>query len=91
MIIFLLLLEMITSVRVAYTLSGFIQIQFYPDDIVWEAEDCICTSVCCQLNNPPWFIKNLPVVTTDDIELWLCTIGEPVFDDVLELIKLYVQ
>ena len=30
------------------------------------------TSTCCQFNNPPWFCKQLPQPTTDDIELRLC-------------------
>ncbi len=27
---------------------------------------------CCEFNNPPWFCKQLPQPTTDDIELRLC-------------------
>ena len=51
---------------------GFI---FYPNDILWDGQNCTSTSTCCQLNNPPWFTKNLPNATTDDIELRLCTIA----------------
>ena len=65
---------------------------FYPNDILWDGQNCISTSTCCQFNNPPWFTKNLPNVTTDDIELRLCTNYDPGFDDVaIELIELYVQ
>ena len=65
---------------------------FYPDDVLWDGQDCTANSTCCQLNNPPWFTKNLPTVTTDDIELRLCTSNLLACDDVpLELIELYIQ
>jgi hypothetical protein len=64
----------------------------YPDDILWDGQNCISTSTCCQLNNPPWFTKNLTNATTDDIELRICTDSSPTYDDVpIELIELYVQ
>ena len=68
------------------------QYVFYPNDVLWDGQDCISTSTCCQLNNPPWFLKELPTVTADDIELRLCTDSNPGYDDVpIELIELYVQ
>ena len=64
----------------------------YPDDVLWDGQNCTSTSTCCQLNNPPWFRKSLPRATTDDIELRICATGFPETDDVpLELIELYVQ
>ena len=63
----------------------------YPDDILWDGQDCTSTSTCCQFNNPPWFTKNLTNTTTDDIELRLCTDSLLRYDDVpIELIELYV-
>ena len=48
-------------------------------------------STCCQFNNPPWFCKDLPQPTTDDIELRLC-INEAVDEDIiLKLAEVYVQ
>ena len=68
------------------------QFIFYPDDVLWDGQNCTSTSTCCQLNNPPWFTKNLTSGTTDDIELRICTDDKPKSDDVpLELIELYVQ
>ena len=65
---------------------------FYPDDVLWDGQNCTSTSICCQLNNPPWFTKNLTSATTDDIELRVYTSYLPGRDDVsLELIELYVQ
>ena len=66
--------------------------QFFPDDVLWDGQNCTSTSTCCQFNNPPWFTKNLTNATTDDIELRICTSGRPTIDDVpIELVELYVQ
>ena len=64
----------------------------YPNDVLWDGQDCTATSTCCQLNNPPWFTKNLPNATTDDIELRICTDYLPADTDVpIEFVELYVQ
>ena len=64
----------------------------YPDDVLWDGQNCTSISTCCQLNNPPWFTKNLTSATTDDIELRICTSESLVNEDIpLELIELYVQ
>ena len=39
---------------------------------LWDGQGCGGTSTCCSFNNPPWFCKQLPQPTTDDIELRLC-------------------
>ena len=68
---------------------GFI---LYPNDTLWDGQNCASNSTCCQLNNPPWFTKNLPTNTTDDTEFRICTDSTPEFDDVpIELVELYVQ
>ena len=77
--------------------SGFhsawsFQFILFPDDVLWDGQNYTSNSTCCQLNNPPWFTKNLTSATTDDIELRICTRSIPLYEDVpLELIKLYVQ
>ena len=65
---------------------------FYSSDVLWDGQDCISTSTCCQFNNPPWFTKNLPTATIDDIELRICA-SDGTGNEVtpLELIELYVQ
>ena len=64
----------------------------FPNDVLWNGQNCTSTSTCCLFNNPPWFTKNLPTVTTDDTELRLCIDSPPMYDDVpIELIELYVQ
>ena len=46
----------------------------------------------CQLNDPPWFTKTLPIPTNDSIELLLCMVDDSSVADVaLELLELYVQ
>jgi hypothetical protein len=64
----------------------------YPDDVLWDGQNCTSNSTCCQFNNPPSFTKTLPTVTTDDVELRICS---PTFshnaDVPLELIELYIQ
>ena len=37
------------------------------DDPLWDGEGCTSTSTCCELNNPPYFTKQLTSPTTDDI------------------------
>ena len=64
----------------------------FPDDVLWDGQNCTSASTCCQFNNPPWFTKNLPTATTDDIELRICNVDYPRYADIpIELIELYVQ
>ena len=65
----------------------------YSNNTLWDGQNCISSSTCCQFNSPPWFTKTLNVSTTDGIELRLCTVVEPSFsgDVALELIELYVK
>ena len=65
----------------------------YPDDPLWDGAGCGPTSSCCSFNNPPWFCKQLPQPTTDDIELRLCADGSSLNDEdiPLETIELYAN
>ena len=66
---------------------------FFVDDPIWDGQDCGTSNTCeCTLNNPPWFCKQLPQVTTDDIEVRICG-EEPRSneDTPVELIELYVR
>ena len=65
---------------------------FYPDDPLWDGQNCRAGTTCCQFNTPPWFTTDLPTSTSDDIELRLCYTDNRVYTDIpLELIELYVQ
>ena len=67
-------------------------IRFYPNATLWDGQVCEGGGSCCQLNNPPWFTKNLTTPTTDGIELRLCLFEAKIHADVaLELLELYVQ
>ena len=48
--------------------------EFYPDDPLWDGQGCVSgTSACqCTFSNPPYFCKQLPQPTTDDIEMRVC-------------------
>ena len=63
---------------------------FHSDDPLWDGRDCASRSTCCSFNNPPYFTKQLPSPTTDDIEARICQ-KDGVEDSPIELIELYVQ
>ena len=57
---------------------------------VWDAMEC--TTACCSFNSPPWFSVTLPVQTSDNIEVRICTDQELANENVLvSLIEFYVQ
>ena len=68
---------------------------FYPDDPLWDGQGCGGTSTCCEFNNPPWFCKQLPQLTTDDIELRICSdddINDIDDEDTpIEIIEMYIR
>jgi len=67
------------------------QFRFYPSDPLWDGQGCGRLNTCCSFNNPPWFIKELPSSTRDDIEMRLCADGGRTEEDItFEAIELYV-
>ncbi|XP_064387339.1 uncharacterized protein LOC135335723 [Halichondria panicea] len=71
--------------------QAFIIGMFYPDDPLWDGQGCGGTSTCCEFNNPPWFCKQLPQPTTDDIELRLCGNQIPDEDSPIEIVEIYIR
>ena len=70
---------------------------FYPDDPLWDGAGCGVNSTCCSFNNPPWFLKQLPSNTTDDIEMRMCR-DDPLNGDgridedtPIEVLELYIR
>ena len=62
------------------------------NDILWDGKDCISSSTCCSQHNPPYFTKQLPTPTTDDIEAKICNnYGFPSGNLAVELVELYVK
>ena len=77
-----------TAIRGGSWTDGFL----YPNDPLWNVQGCGSASTCCQFNNPPWFCKQLPQPTTDDIELRLCEFSPPSGDDSpIEVVEIYVN
>ena len=65
---------------------------FHSTDTLWDGEDCLPSSTCCSQHNPPYFIKQLPTPTTDDIEARVCLHWASTSADIaVELVELYVQ
>ena len=64
----------------------------HTDDTLWDGEDCLPSSTCCSLHNPPYFVKQLPTSTTDDTEARIC-VDDVIWDAniAVELVELYVQ
>ena len=66
--------------------------RIYCDEPLWDGHGCGAESSCCQFNSPPWFCKQLPQPTTDNIELRICGDQNIENEDVLiNLVELYVQ
>ena len=70
---------------------------FYGSDPLWDGQGC-GSPPCCELSSgppgvtAPWFCKQLPQTTADDIEVRICgdqTSGDE--DTPLELIELYIR
>ena len=65
---------------------------FYSDDPLWDGAGCGPLNACCSFNNPPWFYKELPQSTTDDIEMRVCKDQDAINEDIaVEMISIYVQ
>ena len=46
--------------------------KWYTDNPLWDGKGCGANNDCCNFNSPPYFCKELPQYTTDDIELRVC-------------------
>ena len=64
----------------------------HSNDTLWDGEDCLPSSTCCSQHNPPYFTKQLPTTTTDDIEARICLLYPLSLANIaVELVELYVQ
>ena len=65
---------------------------FYSEDPLWDGDGCGPLSTCCSFNNPPWFYKQLPQHTTDDIEMRVCRDQDASNEDIaLEMVDVFIQ
>ena len=61
------------------------------NDPLWDGENC-GSNTCCTFNNPPWFYKQLPRPTADNIEMRVCRDQDHSNEDVLiETVEIYVH
>ena len=65
----------------------------YRDNPLWDGMGCQgAQSTCCTTNNPPWFCKDLPSPTQDNVELRMCGDQHQNDEDVLlSYMEIYVQ
>ena len=62
------------------------------DDPLWDGKGCGPESTCCDGAGKPWFCKDLPEPSTDDIEVRLCASeGRSSEDVAIEIVELYIQ
>ena len=72
--------------------SSYFTHVFYGNDPLWDGAGCGPHSTCCSFNNPPWFYKQLPQLTTDDIEMRVCRSDDVIYEDIcIELLDIYIQ
>ena len=65
----------------------------YPNDPLWDGQGCNgLESTCCDPPNLPWFCKELPELTNDNLELRICG-DQPLADEdtPVDLVQLYIQ
>ena len=68
------------------------QNSLYGDDPLWDGAGCIrAGNTCCSFNNPPWFYKQLPQPTTDDIEMRVCISGGGDENIAIEIVEIFIQ
>ena len=58
----------------------------YSNDPLWDGDGCTAPNPCCSFNNPPWFYKQLPQPTTDNIEMRVCK-----EDVAIEIVEIYIH
>ena len=72
----------------------FVTSTFFPDDPLWDGEQCSHEGTCCTgTNTPPWFSVNLGSQTSDDIEVRICGDEDTKFneDTPIQLLEIYIQ
>ena len=65
---------------------------FHGDSLLWDGVGCGTQNECCSFNTPPWFFKQLPQPTTEDIEMRVCRDEDSDNEDILiEIVEIYAQ
>ena len=65
---------------------------FSASDPVWDGKDCSSGNSCCSEPSLPWFHRDIPLPTSEDIEIRICRDEGSSNEDVLvQQIQIYVQ
>ena len=65
--------------------------KFHLNDPLWDGKSCYSDYDCCSLNDPPYFEKELPSPTSDDIEARICGRDSSRPHILVKFMELYVQ
>ena len=64
----------------------------YTNDPLWDGEGCGAGNNCCSQSGMPWFCRELPMETDDDIEVRLCANERITNEDIyLEILEIYIN
>ena len=71
----------------------FVDNSFFPNDPLWDGQQCDNEGTCCNVaNTPPWFSVDLGNTTSDDIEVRICHDQDTTDEDTpIQLLEIYVQ
>ena len=65
---------------------------FFTNNPLWDGAGCGHQNTCCSFNDPPWFYRELPDVTNDDIEMRVCRDEDRSNEDfAVKVVDIYVQ
>ena len=80
-----------TALSVRY---GSVPLKLHTSKPLWDGEGCGSSDTCCSFpggsSTPPWFAKDLPSPTTDNIEMRVCR-PDSSGTTPIEIVELYVQ
>lgn len=72
--------------------SGRFKEGVFYGDALWDGAGCEGENSCCIFNDPPWFIRHLPEVATEDIVMQLCRDESANNEDVaVQIVEVFVQ
>ena len=80
------------SMNQPYPYSGDERHRIYSEDPLWDGENCLTSSNCCEFNRPPYFVKTLPGATSESIKAAICLNNEDEDSNVaVEVVELYIH
>ena len=64
----------------------------YAEDVLWDGQNCLTSSNCCEFNRPPYFVKVLPESTKENIVASICLRNNMNQANVaVEVVEIYVH